>query len=265
MTVRRYDYDGRAFNAGVAAGRGGTSVILYVHGYNNTLQESVYRTAQIAHDSRAAEATVLFAWPSAGRAVGYVADRDAADFSRAALVRLMTDLAKNPRIGRIMVVGHSMGGRLTQEALMQLSLAGRRDVLNRLEVVLADPDIDVDLFLEQARIVGPLTPPLMVMVATDDRALRTSQVLAGGHNRVGRVDVHDPRVQQAARALGVRIVDFTAIATDAMAHNRIVQVAALYSRLPASETRPSLRKAGAFVFGAVGAGIVQIGQGISGE
>ncbi|MFC3571164.1 alpha/beta hydrolase [Paracoccus simplex] len=261
VTVGRSNYNRRGFLNALAAS-GATDVSLYIHGYNNSMEESVFRAAQIAKDADAGSVPILFAWPSVARATGYVTDRDAADFSRAALAGLIADLAESSKLRRIFVIGHSMGGRLTMEALMQLRLSGRTDVLRRIEVVLADPDIDQDLFWEQARAVGKMPVPLALMVAPDDRALRVSQILASGRERIGKVDIRDPATVAKAEAHGVRMVDVTSLATDRMAHSRIVQLAALYDTLPAATPGTGLRRAGAFVLGTVGLGMAEIGSEI---
>ena len=81
-----------------------------------------------------------------------------------------------------------MGGLLTVEALRQLRLTGQDRVLDRLQVVLAAPDIDADVFRAQMNVVGPMEMPLIVLVSPDDRALLVSQRLAGQHERVGALD-----------------------------------------------------------------------------
>ena len=267
VTTRRWALDRKGFLSGLAAeSKGKTDVVLYVHGYNTSAQEALYRAAQISVDAGSEGVPVVFTWPSNAQLAAYVSDRDAADFSRAYLADLLTTLTRSRKIGRTVVVAHSMGGRLMMEALVQLRLMGRRDVLDRLEVVLADPDIDVDLFWEQARIVGKLTPPITVIVAPDDRALRASQFLAVGHDRIGKADLTDPRYAEAATKFGVRLVDVTSLDTDTIAHSRIDQLAVLYNRLPASQQRfgaGSLRGAGAFVFEAIGFGFTGIGQGLA--
>ncbi len=261
VTVGRSNYDRRGFLDALPT-TGTTDVSLYIHGYNNSMEESVFRAAQIAKDADAGSVPILFAWPSVARTTGYVTDRDAADFSRAALAGLIADLAESPKLRRIFVIAHSMGGRLTMEALMQLRLSGRTDVLRRIEVVLADPDIDQDLFWEQARAVGKMPVPLALMVAPDDRTLRASQILALGRERIGKADISDPATMARAEAYGVRMVDVTSLSTDRMAHSRIVQMAALYNALPAATPGTGLRRAGAFVFGTVGLGMAEIGSEI---
>lgn len=267
VTTQRWAMDRAGFVKSLGAEeKGKTDVVLYVHGYNTSAQEALYRAAQISVDSGNEGVPVVFAWPSNAQLTAYVSDRDAADFSRAYLADLLTTLTRSNKIGRTIVVAHSMGGRLMMEALVQLRLMGRSDVLNRLEVVLADPDIDVDLFWEQARIIGKLTPPITVTVAPDDRALWASQFLAVGHDRIGKADLTNPEIPAAAQKFGVRLVDVTSLDTDAIAHSRIDQLAVLYNRLPASQRSVGpggLRGAGAFVFEAIGLGFTGIGQGLA--
>lgn len=264
VTLDRQSYDAGGFVRALGGERAGrTDVVLYVHGFNTSLPEAVYRAAQISHDADRSAVPVVFAWPSEARMTAYVADRDAADYSRPYLAELITRLASSKRIGRFFIVAHSMGGRLTMETLMQLRLAGRRDVLNRLEVVLADPDIDMDLFWEQVRITGRLDPPLTVVVAPDDRALMMSQMLAAGNPRIGKADLSDPQIAQHAADLGVRLVDISSLESDAIGHSRIDQLAALYDQLPAGQAGSNLRSAGAFFFEAIGLGFTRFGQGLS--
>ena len=70
------------------------SVRLFVHGYNNTYQESVYRLAQLTADSPDGQTPVLFAWPSQGNALSYSTDRRAALASTDGLAETIEILGK---------------------------------------------------------------------------------------------------------------------------------------------------------------------------
>ncbi len=229
---------------------------VFIHGFNTNFPEALFRLAQIATDADADGALVLFAWPSEGRVTGYLADKDAATYSRDQLVDLLTMLARNRSIADITVVGHSMGGWLTVEALRQLRLTGNNAVIDRLRVILAAPDIDIDVFRAQTAVIGPLSPPMMVLVSRDDVALAVSGDIAGKRQRLGALDVNDPRVQQAALDAKVQIVDISDLQpSDGFKHDRYVGLAALYPQLTAAEANGGrdLRHAGAFIFNAVGA------------
>jgi esterase/lipase superfamily enzyme len=236
---------------------GKRDILIFVHGYNYTFSESLFRLAQVAADGNLEEMPILFAWPSAASVLGYVADKDAVTYSRDDLVKLLVDVAADPAVGKITLFGHSMGCWLVAEALRQLRLSGQDKVINRLEnVVLAAPDIDIDVFRRQLQTIGTLNPPITLLVSPDDRALRLSEWLAGSRRRVGTTDANDPRVQALAAAYGVRVIDISKVdAVDASNHNRF---AALMKVLPRTTKSifPSLAHAGAFILEPIGATLV---------
>ena len=73
--------------------RGQTDAVVYVHGFNNTMAEGVYRVAQMHHDLKVPGVAVHFAWPSRGSALGYVYDRESAMFSRTGFEDLLETVA----------------------------------------------------------------------------------------------------------------------------------------------------------------------------
>lgn len=166
---------------------------------------------------------------------------------------LLSDLTSGRSITNpAVVVGHSMGARLTMEALRQLRLTGRGDVLDRLDVVLAAPDIDIDLFLDQVAATGRLRHPIAVLVSTDDQALKISARLAARRPRLGQVDVHDPVVQELALTGSIRIVDITHLPSDDPAHGRYVALASRQPEMASRNPFDDLLQAGAFIFDQVG-------------
>ncbi|MEL7299830.1 MAG: alpha/beta fold hydrolase [Pseudomonadota bacterium] len=192
--------------AGMDAALGGArEVVLYVHGFNNTVPEAAFQAAQIRHDFEIEQPTVLFAWPSAGDVRGYLYDRDSVLFARGDLVAALRDLTRSRRV---LIVAHSMGSLLTMEAMRQLALEGEGRVLRRISgVTLVSPDIDSDLFRRQAADIGALPQPFVIFVAQADRALSLSGLLTGRRERLGNIssaaDIGD---------LPVAVVDFTALA-----------------------------------------------------
>ncbi|KAB2859935.1 MAG: alpha/beta fold hydrolase, partial [Bauldia sp.] len=159
--------------------------LIFVHGYRTPFDNSVYRAAQIVHDSGYRGTPVLFSWASTGRTVDYIYDNNSATVARDGLEKTLRLLhAAGAR--RIDIVAHSMGNWLTMEALRQFALASDRDVSDRLgDVILASPDIDVDVFKSQLRRIGKPDRPFFVIVSRDDRALLASSIIAGNRPRVG--------------------------------------------------------------------------------
>jgi esterase/lipase superfamily enzyme len=114
-----------------AARRKKHKIFLFVHGFNNNFQESLFRLAQLQADAQIDGIPVLFSWPSQARVAAYAADQDAASYSRDYLVSLLTMLARSPEVSDILVVGHSMGGMLMADALRQLRTEGKNHVFWR--------------------------------------------------------------------------------------------------------------------------------------
>jgi esterase/lipase superfamily enzyme len=259
-TVQQEVLDKQTFEQMVAARSSPRTPLkagVFVHGFNTNFQEALFRLAQMAADADVGGAPVLFAWPSEAKLTGYVADKDAVTASRDQLAKVLTMLARDPAVADVTVIAHSMGAWLTVEALRQLRLAHNDAVISRLRIVLAAPDIDVDVFRTQMTVIGPLSPPMTVLVSRDDIALSVSSLIAGERPRLGMINVDDPRVQEAAVKAKLEIVDVSSLkAPDRLNHDRFASLAALYPRLAAAEANGAgLRRAGAFVFNAVGATI----------
>ena len=239
-------------------------VLIFVHGYNNNFQESLYRLAQVDADAGFNGIPVLFAWPSQGDVAKYGADKEAAAYSRDHLIELLTMVTSSPQVGEIMVVAHSMGCMVTAEALRELRISRRDRVIARLgRVVLAAPDIDVDVFQSQVQAIGPLNPPLTVLVSKDDTALKLSSFLGGSGTRAGALDVENPLVRDAALKAKVRIIDISQLQSldGGMRHDRFFSLAALYPQL---ERQPAAERQGfgAFLFDAANAKPIQVDHAV---
>ena len=193
-----------ALGADMAA-RGGRAMV-FVHGYNTGFDNAAYRVTQIAHDSGYPGTPVLFSWASGGRTTDYVYDKESASAARDQLEGTLRLLAQSGA-RRIDIVAHSMGTWVTMEALRQLALTGDRDLGGKLgDVVLASPDIDVDVFKSQMRRYGKPARPFILLLSEDDRALKLSGILAGSRPRVG-----DYRNAADLAEYGVTVVDLSAV------------------------------------------------------
>lgn len=163
-------------------------VLVFVHGFNNKFEDAVFRFAQIVHDSGAEVAPVLFTWPSKGSVLAYGYDRESTNFSRNGLETLLRDLAKDPNVAEVTVLAHSMGNWLTLESLRQMAIRDRRVAPKIRNVILAAPDVDMDLAREAFRDMGPDRPRLTLMVSGDDQALAVSRLVWGNSVRLGAID-----------------------------------------------------------------------------
>ncbi|QKK28151.1 alpha/beta hydrolase [Rhizobium indicum] len=193
-------------------------VIIFVHGFNNTYADAVFRFAQIVHDSGTDAAPILFTWPSRGRVFDYLYDKESANYSRRALEDLILQAAKSPDVSDVTILAHSMGGWLAAEALRGVAMREKSIPAKVKNVVLASPDIDIDVFRRQFTEMGPKRPHFAILTSTRDKALEMSSWLSGGVSRVGGSDLrpYAPLLDE----LGVSVIDTSAIATnDPLGHN----------------------------------------------
>ncbi|MCF6314832.1 MAG: alpha/beta fold hydrolase [Marinosulfonomonas sp.] len=193
--------------------KGQREVVVFIHGFNNNFAEGLYRLAQLSHDMDLPNPTVHYSWPSAANPLGYGYDRDSLLFARDGLEDLLR-VIKSAGADRILLVGHSMGALLTMETLRQMAISDPRTLNSTIGgVFLISPDIDVDLFRQQAARIGPLPQPFVIFTSKKDRALRLSARLAGKHERLGNVqDVNE------LSELRVTLIDVTSFSDGLIGH-----------------------------------------------
>jgi len=232
--------DEQAFAAALRAdiARRGGRALVFVHGYNNLFDDSVYRITQIVHDSGYTGTPVLFSWASGGKTVDYVYDRDS---TSAARDRLEFTLRLLVKVGakRVDIIAHSMGNLLTVETLRQLAIAGDKDLDGRLgDVVLASPDIDVDVFKTQMKRYGKPDHPFLLLLSRDDRALGISQIIGGDRPRLG-----DYANTEEIAELGLVVVDLTDVsAGDRLNHAKFADNPVMVKLLGESLKSGDLRR-----------------------
>ena len=216
-------------------------VLVFVHGFNNSYEDAVYRFAQIFHDSKTDAAPVLFTWPSAARLFDYNYDRESTIYSRDALESLLRGLAENPRVHEVSILAHSMGTWLAMESLRQMAIRDGRVAPKIRNVIFASPDIDVDVFARQWHDLGKNRPKFAVFVSRDDRALAVSRFIAGNVNRLGQINPEQEPYKSAIEKSGITFIDLTKLRTnDSTNHAKFAEspeiVRAIGTRLVAGQT-----------------------------
>lgn len=187
-------------------------VTVFVHGYNSTQAETAFRAAQLSHDIDIPGATVIYSWPSKGKALGYAYDGDSVLYSRDGLEHLLRRL-RSSGAGRVVVVAHSMGSLLAMEALRQIEIKTPGWSARHLGgVVLMSPDLDVDVFKSQMERFAEVPQPFVIFSSRKDRVLTLSQRLRGldRRGRLGNLDSIED-----ISGLPIEFIDTTALADGA--------------------------------------------------
>jgi esterase/lipase superfamily enzyme len=165
----------------------GRRALVFTHGFNTKFDDAVVRFSQIVEDTRFDGVPVLFSWPSRGSATDYGYDKDSANFSRDAMGQLLAGLSREKNIGGVDIFAHSMGNWLTLETLRQIAIARDTRTLDRINrVVLAAPDVDMEVFRTQVAHLGTLRSRIVLYASHDDHALQLSRRLFGGSLRAGQ-------------------------------------------------------------------------------
>lgn len=206
------------------SGRVGSSrdILLYVHGFNTTHDEARFRLAQVVADGGFSGVPALFSWNSRGGLFNYESDKEAATVSRDALEKMLLALARTPGLGRVHILAHSMGAWLTMETLRDVAISGHADLDGKLgEVMLANPDIDLNVFRQQAARID--ARHLSIFVANNDRALSLSSRIAGDRQRLGAMDPTKPEDKAELDRLGVAVHDISSFSTGFIGHGAFAE------------------------------------------
>ena len=204
---------------------------------------------------------VLFTWPSKGALLDYPYDRESAVYSRDDLENTMTAIAKETGVKKIDVLAHSMGNFLFVETLRQATIRGNGNFNGKLgQIMLAAPDIDIDVFRRQMYVITKLKPPITVFVSSDDKALKFSTFVWGSQTRAGATIITDPKVLEQLAALNITIFDLSDLkTTDSMGHGKFAaspDVVQLIGRRLAADGGIQQRGPG------LGEGIVALGSSL---
>lgn len=199
-------------------------VLVFIHGFNNRFDDAVFRFAQIVHDAGTPVAPVLFTWPSRGSVLAYGYDRESNTYSRNALEDTLRTIARDPEVGEISVLAHSMGNWVTLEALRQMAIRDGRVAPKIRNVLLAAPDVDVDLFREAIVDMGKERPGFTLFVSQDDRALALSRRIWGDAVRLGAIDPEQEPYRSGLEKAGITVLNLSKLRTgDPLNHSKFAE------------------------------------------
>lgn len=190
-------------------------VMLFVHGYNTNLTSAVLQMTQFVEDSGYTGVPILFTWASAGQTSKYAYDINSALVARDDLIS-MFGIMESSAIEKYSLVAHSMGTFLVMEAGRQISITTGLNPTGKAEnIILAAPDIDIDLFLTQIRAFPEQYRRFVILVSQDDKALRISRRVAGGVPRLGQISAEE------LSKLNLNVIDLSDIDdTGTLAHSK---------------------------------------------
>lgn len=171
-------------------------VYLYVHGFNNTFEDALFRLSMFWHFAGRPGVAIAYTWPAGrGGLTGYAYDRESGEFTVFHLKLFIRALASCPDVERLHIIGHSRGCDVVCTALRELNIETRAKDLRTQEqlklhnLVLAAPDLDADVFEQRVAIedLHLAAHRMTIYFSQTDFALAASAWLFGGGERMGNL------------------------------------------------------------------------------
>ena len=183
---------------------GESDCLVFVHGFNTSFQDAVFRFAQIVWDLRFDGLPVLFSWPSRATVQDYLYDRDSAMGASPQLIEVLKKISSQKNIGRVHILAHSMGNFCLLDGL-----ANHLNLLKAMrlgEIVMAAPDIDRDLYKQRVKLIQPKAAGMTLYASAADRALALSKTIAGDIPRAGDIFDGLPIIMDGVDSIDVTFI-----------------------------------------------------------
>lgn len=148
--------------------------LLFIHGFNVSFDEALWRTAQICHDLKFPGVKLCYSWASCGKLQSYPADEATVDWSESHLRSFLTEVTSKLGLSRLHIIAHSMGNRALLGVLESWENTPGTTPIS--QIVLAAPDIDAGRFRQIARVFKKYEQ-VTLYASTKDRAINLSKAL----------------------------------------------------------------------------------------
>jgi len=181
---------------------------IYIHGYNNDYQDSIDEIADLEEhltfkeknkegkDIQLKPVIIGFSWPSSGKTIDYLSDREECRDSVGAFSRFLLDINRlatknaNDCFSTTFCIAHSMGNYMLRKGLEYLSdlLGNPRGRKLFDETIMLAPDLssrDMEKW-DKGQYIADFSRRVHVYYSRNDRALKASSAKRFGANRLGR-------------------------------------------------------------------------------
>ena len=198
-------WDGLRDAANLRNGR----VLLYVHGYRETLQTTARDAVQIGAMSNFDGPIIHYSWPSQGNLLSYAVDETNMYWDQRNFRNFLTKMARAEWVKEIVIVSHSLGARLVTPAVEYVDRTSTNaDSSNISNIILAAPDVDREDFerdiAEEVLAARRVNNDRRVTVyaSLNDRALAVSRAVHG-YPRLGSPYCFSPFEAKDLKAKGL--------------------------------------------------------------
>ncbi len=197
-------------------------VLIYVHGFANTFNDSVTRLAELSFFLGGDIVPIAYTWPAGaggGFLRAYQRDSESAEFTVLHLKNFIKAVAGCPDVRRVSILAHSRGNAVATAAVRELFLenggapaaAKFRERYKLHNAVLAAADLDLEVMEQRmaGEMVGLALNRITIYACESDKALGISGWLFGSLDRIGqtRPDDYEQLKAKLPNAKGFSVID----------------------------------------------------------
>lgn len=177
----------------VAEGGEAKTLMVFVHGYNNSFTEAAVTTAKLQRKFGRGAVAICYSWPSRDQLTSYVADQNEVESARGYFAKFLSELRADFPDQDIAVLAHSMGSQVAIEGMQKLPECKKVGLLNfgyaysLKTLALLAADFDRDTYADDAsRDVNLRAERVLIYVSNKDRALSASSRIRDVAGRLGQ-------------------------------------------------------------------------------
>jgi len=182
---------------------------VYLHGFNNTFEDTVFVTAELWHFMGRRGVPIVYSWPAKHSLFGYGYDRESSEFTVFHFKQFLRAIAGCKDLEKIHILAHSRGTDVAASAFRELVIAAKaapktsrlpedspgqsaRAVMDKVgNVVLAAADIDMQVASQ--RLVAEMAfigaERVTIYISHQDKALNLATWLFESIGRLGELSL----------------------------------------------------------------------------
>ncbi|MEM8970799.1 MAG: alpha/beta hydrolase [Pseudomonadota bacterium] len=186
----------------------GYSAMVYIHGFNNSFQQAMFRAAQLGEDLKFDGLVFGFSWPARGGVLNYLTDLDSARLAVRHLDRFLSIIGEEPNIQTVHLIAHSMGNELLANLVERAGTAlSERQGMFIDQLILAAPDVDREAFEQVSEHFMRHSTNVTLYASSKDIALNVSENIRAAYPRAGDVPSDGPLVVDGIDTMDVSAVE----------------------------------------------------------
>jgi len=178
------------------------SALVWVHGFNVSLDEALKQAAQVAHDLEFDGPVFVYRWPS--QAAAHLVNNPQAV---AGLGTFLDQVALTPGVEKVHLIAHGVGNQLLLSALVRSAADPQGRLRAKLrEVVLLTPAVPLDPFKGELDALGQSAPASMrltLYAAAADPSLWDAWQAGGPTSLAGEASIGEPLLHRGVQTLAL--------------------------------------------------------------